>query len=150
MRMKFSDVLCLVARILVGGVLIYAGFMKAVGPSAEFAAAIAAYKILPPAFVSPLALGLPYVEMWIGLFVLTGFYARKAAVLAAALFIVFLIALGSARIRGIDLASCGCFGSNLLSPRAEILMDVVLLALSLVIYRLSKYPTPWSLDRALQ
>jgi len=150
MTMKGSDFSGLFGRLVVGGVLLYAGFMKAVGPSAEFAAAIAAYKILPSAWVTPLALGLPYVEMWVGLFVLTGFYTRRAALAAAALFILFVLTLASARVRGIDLASCGCFGSDTLSPRYTLILDTALLALSVMVYRLSKYVRPWSLDQALQ
>jgi len=136
-------------RMIVGGVLIYAGFLKAAGPSAEFAAAIAAYKILPSALVIPLSIALPYIEMWVGLFVFSGFYTRYAAITAAVMFAVFLIVLGSAQIRGIDLASCGCFGADALSPHRTFAMDTVLLALSLLTYRFNKFPQPYSLDQTL-
>ena len=139
----------LYARAAVGGVLLYAGFMKAAGPSAEFAAAIAAYKILPAALVTPFSIAIPYLEMWIGLFVLTGFYSRYASLAAAALFAVFMIVLGSALLRGIDLASCGCFGADTLSPRYTIVMDAVLLALSLASSKLNRFTPSWSLDRIL-
>jgi uncharacterized membrane protein YphA (DoxX/SURF4 family) len=139
----------LLARIIVGGVLVYAGFMKAIGPSAEFAAIIAAYKILPAALVTPLSMALPYIEMWIGLFVLAGFYTRQAAIAAVVLIGAFSIALVSALVRGIDLASCGCFGADALSPRYTIVMDAVLFTLSVVIYRQAVVPPPFSLDRAL-
>jgi uncharacterized membrane protein YphA (DoxX/SURF4 family) len=136
-------------RLMVGGILIYAGFMKAIGPTAEFAAIIAAYKILPAALVTPLSIALPYIEMWVGLFVLAGFCTRQAAIAAVVLFSVFFLALASALVRGIDLASCGCFGPDALSPRYTIIMDVVLLALSVVIYRQAVVPPPLSLDKTL-
>src|SRR5258706_9787733 len=123
------------AGILVGGILIYAGFIKAAGPSAEFAAAIAAYKILPAAWATPLSVALPYMEMWVGLFILFGLYIREAAWVASVLFSLFLLALASALLRGIDLASCGCFGADALSPRYTLVMDTVLLALSVITYR---------------
>ena len=88
--------------------------------------------------------------MWTGLFVLTGFYTRQAAFFSASLFGLFLITLASAVFRGIDLASCGCFGAGSLSPRVTLLLDSLLLGLSLTTYRLSKYLPPWSFDRALQ
>jgi uncharacterized membrane protein YphA (DoxX/SURF4 family) len=135
-------------RCLVGGILVYAGFMKAVGPSAEFAAVIAAYKILPVAAVTPMSIGLPYLEMWIGLFVLCGFYTRQASIAAMILVGSFSLALLSTLLRGIDLTSCGCFGADSLSPRYTIILDVILLALAIVSYRESKMPPPYSLDRA--
>jgi uncharacterized membrane protein YphA (DoxX/SURF4 family) len=136
-------------RLVVGGVLVYAGFMKAIGPSAEFAAIISAYKLLPAALVTPFSIALPYIEMWVGLFVLTGFWTRQAAVAATVLFSVFFMALASTLIRGIDLASCGCFGPDAMSPRSTIVMDAALLALSILIYRQAIVPPPFSLDRSL-
>src|SRR5690242_9347827 len=126
--MNVKGMFCLLARIVVGGVLVYAGFMKASGPSAEFAGIIAAYKILPPPMVTPVSIGLPYIEMWIGLFLLTGLYTRQAAVAAMALSSIFLLALASTLARGIDLASCGCFGADALSPRHTMFLDAGLIA----------------------
>ena len=137
------------ARLAVGGILIYAGFMKAVGSSAEFAALLGAYKLFPSTLLSPLSYLLPYVEMWVGLFVLFGLFTRQAALAAAVLFASFLVALLSSLIRGIDLASCGCFGADSISPRYTLILDVVLLSLSLTTYALSRHAPPWSLDRAI-
>jgi uncharacterized membrane protein YphA (DoxX/SURF4 family) len=148
-NIKPRDVIALVSRVVVGGVLLYAGFLKAAGPAAEFAAAIMAYNIVPSSLASPLALIIPYLEMWVGLFMLTGFYTRYAALAAAILFTIFLGALGSTLVRGIDLVSCGCFGADTLSPHRTLVMDMVLLALSVTTNRLSRYPLRWSLDQAL-
>lgn len=133
----------------VGGVLMYAGFMKATGPAAEFAANLAAYKLFPSFLVSPLSLGVPYLEMWVGLFVFAGLYSRYASFAAAALFTAFVLVLGSALLRGIDLTTCGCFGSDTLSPRYTILMDIVLLALSLMSAKINRFTPSWSLDKTL-
>ncbi len=139
----------LLARMIVGGVLLYAGFMKAVGPSAEFAALIEAYKILPPSLLSPLALALPWIEMWLGTFLIFGFFTRPSAAAATLLFTVFLAALASTLVRGIDLASCGCFGADALSPRYTIILDSVLMVLSIILTVLSKDSCRWSLDTYL-
>ncbi len=149
MKIKPSDIVGLFARVLVGGVLVYAGFLKAAGPSAEFAAALAAYKLFPPFLITPLSTLVPYVEMWVGLFVFTGFYTRYSSLAAAVLFTIFLSVLGSALLRGIDLASCGCFGADMLSPHRTLAMDTVLFVLSLTTHKLNRYPTRWSLDQAL-
>jgi len=144
--MKYASI---ITRAIVGGVLLYAGFMKAIGPSAEFAALISAYKILPAALIGPFAIGLPYVEMWVGLFLLFGFYTRQASVATLVLISSFSMALLSSLLRGIDLVSCGCFGADSLSPRYTIVLDMILLVLSIVSYRQSKIPPAYSLDKVL-
>jgi putative oxidoreductase len=144
-----KNALVTVSRLLVGSVLLYAGFMKAVGPAAEFAAMLEAYKLFPAAVLSPLSVALPYIEMWAGLYVLTGFYTRYAALAASLLFTGFIVSITSTLVRGIDLASCGCFGAESLSPRHMLIFDAGLLALALATIRLTKYPPPLSLDRVL-
>lgn len=138
--------LSLLIRLIVGGVLIYAGFVKAVAPTAEFAAMIAAYKILPAQMIPAMAMALPYVEMWVGLFVLTGLYSRVGPLAAACLFGLFLITLSSALLRGIDLVSCGCFGADSMSPKTTLGMDAVLLVLCLCLERIHRFPQPLTLD----
>lgn len=127
-RLKtFNAVGLVVVRILIGGTLLTAGFLKALGPAAEFAAAIDAYQILPTSWTPPLALVMPWVEIYVGLALLTGYLTRWAALGAAGLFLTFIGALGSALIRGIDLSSCGCLGTLVpLSPSRTLLMDVAL------------------------
>ena len=102
MRLKPGEILCLAARVMIGGVLLYAGFMKATGPSAEFAALLEAYKLFPSSLLSPLSLAVPYIEMWVGLFLMAGLYTRQAALASALLFTAFIIAVGSTFARGIE------------------------------------------------
>jgi len=73
-------------------------------------------QIVSPSLLTPLAIGLPYVEMWTGLFLLAGLYSRQAALLSTLLFASFLTVISAAFLRGIDLSSCGCFGSDILLP----------------------------------
>jgi uncharacterized membrane protein YphA (DoxX/SURF4 family) len=123
----------LVARVLVGAVLLSAGFLKAIAPPAEFAAAIEAYKLLPAAGLLPFATVLPWIEMWVGVFLIAGFEIRPAATAAGALFALFLGALLTAKARGINLESCGCFGTEALSPNQTTFMDATLLLLSIAL-----------------
>ncbi len=143
---KIGSWVAFLLRIFVGGILLYAGFSKAMGPSAEFAAAINAYRILPPALVTPLALGLPWMEMEIGIFLLAGFCTGWAALGSTALFLVFLGALGSSLFRGIDLVSCGCFGSERFSPRQTIWLDAGLLIASIWLVARRKKPQVMSFE----
>lgn len=136
----------LALRLGLGVPLLYAGFTKAMAPVMEFAAVIDAYKILPSSLIPLLALLLPYVEMGIGLYLITGFMTRWSAAVTAGLFGIFLAALASTKLRGIDLVSCGCFGAMTLSPAKTMMIDGVLLSLALVLAVLSKSPHRWSLD----
>ena len=52
MKLRTEDIIILFARLAIGGVLLFAGFMKAVGPSAEFAAILSTYKLFPRHFHS--------------------------------------------------------------------------------------------------
>jgi len=147
--MKPRDIIGVIARCTVGGILAYAGFMKAMAPSAEFAAVLEAYKLFPSALLTPLSIGLPYVEMWVGLFLMTGLYTRWAALAAAFLGTSFFLSVGSTLLRHIDLATCGCLGSESLKPQQTMILDIFIVALSIAIYRLSRAYPRWSLDQAL-
>ena len=137
-------------RLLIGSVLLYAGFLKAVGPTAEFIALIDAYKLLPHVLSPGFALILPYAEMSTGLFVLSGLYIRQACWVATFMFSVFLVALGSTFVRGIDLVSCGCFGQDALSPKITMGMDTLLGCLAVLLARFAPQPSPYSLDSWLK
>lgn len=145
-----GDVMAIVARLAVGGVLFYAGFVKAVAPLAEFAAAIQAYHVFPSSFSTPIAFAVPWLEMAIGTYLLFGFETRRTAIVSTVLFTAFLILLASAIARGIDLSSCGCFGADALNPRQTIWMDAILLVLSASLVILAKQDRPFSLDRWLR
>jgi uncharacterized membrane protein YphA (DoxX/SURF4 family) len=136
----------LLLRLIVGGVLCYAGFLKATAPTAEFAAAIEAYHLFPSFLLTPTAYALPWIEMWVGLFLITGFLMRYAAWSASLLFVLFLAVVASALLRGIDLASCGCFGGEAFSPHYTILIDCVLLVFSILLVRLKPAQQRFALD----
>jgi uncharacterized membrane protein YphA (DoxX/SURF4 family) len=145
--MNLRQIISLIARVIVGGVLIYSGASKALEPSAEFAATLAAYHLMPPALVASIAQVWPWMELLVGTYVFFGYFTRLFASIASAMFVIFLTVLISAVLRGIDPGSCGCFGAGLaLSPRQAMGIDAVLLLLSLVLAYLAKDPTPFSAD----
>ncbi|MBE2204087.1 MAG: DoxX family membrane protein [Chthoniobacterales bacterium] len=97
-------------RLALGGVFLYAGTTKVIGPQA-FADSIATFKMLPPQLINIVALGLPPFEILAGLMLVSGWNARAASLAVAGLAFVFGIALGQALIRGL-VVDCGCFGSG--------------------------------------
>ena len=128
-----------VARVVVGGVWLYAGALKLPHPETSVTA-VRAYQLLPEPVVAPVAFGLPIVEIALGLALLAGVFVRTAAIAAAVLLVVFLAAVGSAWARGLQI-DCGCFGNGgqvaagETAYPVEILRDVGLLAIALVLAR---------------
>ena len=133
------------ARLIVGGVLVYAGATKAAGPAEEFALIIANYDILPREMVLTAATFLPWVELFIGWSLVLGFRLRAAAAAAGALFVSFVFALIAVRAKGIELPNCGCFGDAIhFTPLQALLFDSVMGALSWTAFRAGSGPA--SLD----
>jgi uncharacterized membrane protein YphA (DoxX/SURF4 family) len=97
-----------IVRVLLGALLLAAGALK-VGHAPELAASIAGFRLLPAAITGPLALALPYVELWLGLYLVAGLFTRVIAAIAALQFVLYSGAIASAVLRHIP-ANCGCFG----------------------------------------
>lgn len=100
----------LVLRFVVGAVFIYASLDKIQHPSA-FARAISYYHLAPNDVINLFALILPWVELVAGVALIAGVAARGSALLIGAMLVVFVIALGWALAKGIDI-SCGCFSTS--------------------------------------
>jgi hypothetical protein len=56
------------------------------------------------------AITLPWIEIVAGVFLVLGIWMRASAILLSALTLVFMVAIGSALARGLDI-DCGCFGT---------------------------------------
>lgn len=97
-------------RVVVAGVLLFAGLVKA-GDTESFALALAPFTFVPPALLPVLALGLPGLEIALGLGLLLPWAYRQAALVAAALFTVFLLVIAWALSENLVI-SCGCFGEE--------------------------------------
>jgi uncharacterized membrane protein YphA (DoxX/SURF4 family) len=127
------------ARLLLGGVFLVAGALKIPDPAAAVRA-VRAYRLLPEALVGPVAFGLPVVEVAVGLALLLGVFVRTAALASAVLLVVYLVGVGSAWARGLQI-DCGCFGgggqvaaADTAYP-AEVLRDSALLLVALALAR---------------
>ena len=125
------------ARVVVGGVFVVAGALKIPDPAAAVRA-VRAYQLLPEPLVAPVAFGLPVIEIAVGLALLLGVFVRTAAIAAAVLLTVFLVGVGSAWARGLQI-DCGCFGNGgqvaagETAYPAEVLRDLALLVAALAL-----------------
>jgi len=139
----------LLTRLILGGVLFTAGFLK-VGVPDQSQMAVRAYEMLPISIANLLGLILPIVEVVIGALLILGALTRVMAALGGFTMVVFIIAIAQAWARGLNI-DCGCFGGGgAVEPGQtkylqEILRDIGLVFLAAYLIR---YPTTkFSLDK---
>jgi putative oxidoreductase len=94
--------------LIVGGIFIYAGAIKALDP-VRFGLDIDNYKSLPWFISVRLAFYLPWLEILCGLALIFRFLYRGGLSILTALILVFIGATIAAKARGLDI-TCGCFG----------------------------------------
>jgi uncharacterized membrane protein YphA (DoxX/SURF4 family) len=123
------------ARVILGGIFVYAAVGKIADP-AGFAASVATYRILPYFPTYLVAATLPWLELFAGLLLVSGCKVKGGALVIAGLNLVFIAALASALLRGLDI-DCGCFktGGVKESPWSALVRDVVFLAMALRVLR---------------
>lgn len=86
---------------------------------AGFAASIHGYDLLPAVLVNVVTLILPWLEMLVAILLLCRVWTGPAIFLANAMFAVFLAAVVSAHLRGLNI-DCGCFSSSPDAPASMI------------------------------
>ncbi|MBB4704712.1 DoxX family protein [Sphaerisporangium siamense] len=99
-----------VARLVVAGVLITAGWLK-IGTPALSVQAVEAYELLPESVASAVGHGLPIIEIVVGVLLVAGLLTRVAGVVSALLMLAFVVGIASAWARGLRI-DCGCFGGG--------------------------------------
>lgn len=100
----------LVARLVLGGVLIYAGGTK-IGHPLVSARAVQAYQIFPFDLAAGIGYALPVVEVIVGILLVLGLFTRAMGIIGALLMVAFIIGIASAWARGLSI-DCGCFGGG--------------------------------------
>ena len=139
---KYLPWLGLVARLVLGGVLFVAGYLKAFTID-KSQMAVRAYEVLPISVANILGIILPWLEIGAGLLLILGFAVRYSAIFGTALMLIFVIAISQAWARGLSI-DCGCFGGGgKVAPGetkylSEILRDLGLAALGVYLIRYPK------------
>jgi uncharacterized membrane protein YphA (DoxX/SURF4 family) len=101
--------IALILRIALGGIFVYAAWVKLSLPWQLFAMSIDSYQLLPPGPVEFLARTLPWFELALGLVVMWGKWLRFTSPILAGLLLVFFSLIVRAALKGQEI-SCGCFG----------------------------------------
>ncbi len=98
------------ARIALGLIFLYASVDKIYHPT-EFAQVIFNYQILPDALINIAAIVLPWLELILGLLLITGIWLPGAIVLSNLLLLTFFGTLIFNTVRGVNV-HCGCFTTS--------------------------------------
>lgn len=134
MGIKIRDQLFPFLKWIVAAIFIFAGISKILNPAA-FARDIDNYRLLPYLLVTFIAIILPWLELLCGVFLIVGRWRKGAAFILMLLTFIFLIAIGSAIARGLDI-TCGCFSTTIEGTKVgytRLIQDIVLLGVILLI-----------------
>ncbi|MEV6149065.1 MauE/DoxX family redox-associated membrane protein [Nonomuraea sp. NPDC052129] len=99
-----------VARLVLGGVLIVAGWLKIGNPS-DSVVAVKAYELLPDSLATTVGYGLPILEIVVGVLLVVGLLTRVAGVIGGLLMFAFVFGIAWAWAHGLRI-DCGCFGGG--------------------------------------
>jgi uncharacterized membrane protein YphA (DoxX/SURF4 family) len=131
---RYIQVALLVARIVLGCIFLYAAYTKLHYAGAWhlrdyhflFAFGINSYEMLSFDNALLLARVLPWVEVALGLLLVSGLWLRWVGSITTVLLIVFMYALARAATQGLAI-NCGCFGNQSTSPAKELVLDSLFL-----------------------
>ncbi len=122
----------IVLRLALAAVFLYAAYTKLRQPWLLFAMSIDAYQLLPEWAVLTLGRTIPWLELLLGLLLLTGYAVRYAAVAATLLLGVFFAAMVQAYVKGMAI-DCACFGLGEKISLLTLARDGALLAVCLTL-----------------
>src|ERR1700758_809573 len=97
---RILKVVLLLLRVAIGGVFVYAAWIKLREPWMLFAISIDNYHVLPEWAVTVVARTLPWVELALGLLLISGRWMRVSTVATSALLTLFFAMMVRAYVRG--------------------------------------------------
>lgn len=128
------NIIVLLARLLIGGILIYASFDKILHPG-DFAKAINNYHIIPLGLENIFSIILPWLELIVGACLILGILLDGASFLVALMMLIFISAITFAMIMGYNI-ECGCgLKPGEMIGFQKIIEDITYLILALLILK---------------
>lgn len=151
-RARVLDAAGLVARLVLGSVLLAAGLPKATDLTGSVQNLLA-YELFDYEVARLIGTTLPVIEIALGVLLIVGLLTRGAAATGAALMVVFIGGIISAWARGLAI-DCGCFGTGgPVDPgQTTYLLDTGrdLALLALAIWLVVRPRTPFALDNLMR
>jgi len=102
-----SKIIQLFFRFILGSIFIYAGIYKISNPQ-EFFTSIKNLRILSSQSINTITFLLPWVELFLGVLLITGILKRYIALISTILLLIFIVVTISSTFNG-GIGSCGCF-----------------------------------------
>lgn len=103
-------IVILLLRFYLGGLFLYASLHK-IHDTVQFKNIIANYEILPYWSINITAIVLPWIEFFVGAFLIVGIFVRSCAMMQIMLLAMFIFATGFNISRGLKVY-CGCFSKD--------------------------------------
>jgi len=122
----------LALRLVLAAVFIYAAYTKLRQPWLLFALSIDSYQLLPQWAVLTVARTLPWLELLVGLLLVSGFGLRYVALVTSAQLVIFLAVMLRAYAKGLGI-DCGCFGAGEALTYKTLIRDGLLTAGAIVL-----------------
>lgn len=135
-RMDWVRTGWVLARLAIGGMLLFSGWTKLSAPYENFLAVILIYEVVKGFPAEMAARILPWAEVLTGLFLVVGHRLKLAAASAMLLFGLFIAVVGQALIRQLEISECGCFGEAIhLPPKVVYVSDLICLGVLALMIR---------------
>ncbi len=137
-----------VIRILTGCLFVVSGFEKLIGPYQNFLYVVQSYEFCPTFVEGVVARVLPWIELFLGVFLITGLWLKWTLRFVLILFAMFICIVGQALLRGLPIDECGCFGSLISLPLAGVLaLDSIMFFITGLLMTQEKLVRSFSLDQ---
>lgn len=107
---RYQPWIGLAARLILGGTLIAAGYLK-FDELDKSQMAVRAYELLPIPLANFMGIFLPFFELAVGILLVLGAATRLSALASGLLMFAFMIGISQAWVRGLSI-DCGCFGGG--------------------------------------
>lgn len=140
-----GKILLLIGRLALAAIFIFAAYAKLKPQAAMpwsvgsvrtslsmFAMQVDSYQLLPPSLVSPAAHLLPFFELGLGLWLLSGILLRYSSLLTSLLLGAFFTVMVRTYAMGLEI-NCGCFGPGEQLGKKTLLRDGSLLGLAVAV-----------------
>jgi uncharacterized membrane protein YphA (DoxX/SURF4 family) len=117
-----ARVFMIAARLILGGIFVYAAYVKLRDPWQLFAMSIDSYQILPLNMVEMAAHVIPLLELVLGLMVISGIWLRISGTILSLVLLTFFTLMVRAYAKGMQI-NCGCFGPGEIISWKTLLRD---------------------------
>lgn len=140
-----------VVRIMLGLLFVVSGFEKVTHPYQNFLYVVQSYEIFNSSLEKFIAQVLPWVEFFIGIFLILGFWLRMALKGFMVMMVAFIFIVAQALVRQLPILECGCFGELISFPlHVTLFFDVMLLFCAGLLWLGFEKTSQFSLDNRFQ